>query len=121
MFTFGYKGASMKIALKCKSVLISKALEFYLKEYLTEEDKAEIIVADHHLEGVENLFLISKDKDANLSVPFTKEMLLDALEEFDYKNRQKSKEEIQMQKIVEEISQKQKKKIDKIIKSYSNG
>ncbi len=103
----------MKISLMCNSLLLTKTLSLYLKEYIVDKRSADFIISDH-MRGKGYLFVSSK-KESDLQTPFTKEMLFDAIEYYIYQNRPKSKEEMEVEDIVKELQQKQLHKIDKIV------
>ena len=72
----------MKIALISDSLLLTKSLEMYLRDYLTSYKMCDFIVATEPIEVDKPVFLISDSVDANLNKPFTKEILLEKLESF---------------------------------------
>lgn len=109
----------MKIALKYSSLLVGKALEYYLQDYLCDEKDAEFIVTDKIIETNLPIFLISKESGANLKVPFTKKMLFDELESF-YINCVKNRDlDSSLDEFVKDIKKKERARLDKIIKSYN--
>ncbi len=72
----------MKISVVCDSLLLSDALENFLKEYLSPYIESDIVVTDKFLEIEKPIFMIGRHVEANLSKPFTKSTLLLKLEEF---------------------------------------
>ncbi|MCH5322123.1 MAG: hypothetical protein J1E31_00885 [Helicobacter sp.] len=73
----------MKIALISDSLLLDHTLEMYLKEYLTSYKSCDFVVATKSMESADKpVFLISDDENAQLSKPFTKEILIQKLESF---------------------------------------
>ncbi|MDE5925570.1 MAG: hypothetical protein K2N75_02875 [Helicobacter sp.] len=85
----------MKIALICDSLLLDRSLEMYLKEYLTSYKLCDFVVATQRVESQKPVFLIGDFEEANLKIPFTREMLLQELENFDRKVRGKAMQESQ--------------------------
>jgi len=80
----------MKIAVECKSPLLQKALEIFLSPYLTSINLCEIVIKDEKCLNNKKCFYISQDSDADLIKPFSKEQLVEALN-----NRYKSLEYIE--------------------------
>lgn len=72
----------MKISLECKDLIIEKALELFLKEHLVMKKDCDFIISDEKIHSLKPLFIINKNSPF-LSVPFSKEALMTALEEFD--------------------------------------
>ncbi len=106
----------MKIALRCDSLLLHKALKLYLKEYLVDEKDAKFIVSDKFIQTSLPLFLVSNESKSDLMTPFTKEMLFDALERFYYGITIEDDEHKQIKLIVDELNKAKSAKIDKIVK-----
>ncbi len=72
----------MKISIVCDSLLLSEALERFLKDYLSSYVNSEIVVTDKFLDIDKPTFLIGKSVESNISKPFTKATLLLKLQEF---------------------------------------
>jgi len=72
----------MVVAIKCKSLLLEKTLSIFLKDYLGTSDKCNILISDGFIKSKNKLFIVSDRDDANMSLPFSKEELLDALKRF---------------------------------------
>lgn len=72
----------MKIALISNSLLLTKSLEIYLRDYLTSYKMCDFIVATEPMEANKPVFLIGDFLETNLNKPFTKEILLEKLESF---------------------------------------
>ena len=70
----------MKIAIECKSPLMQKSIEMFLKNYLSSSRQCDIIVRDEPCLNDERCFYISSDKEADLTKPFSKAQLILALE-----------------------------------------
>lgn len=85
----------MKIALISDSLLLDRTLEMYLKDYLTSYKLCDFVVATQPVDSQKPVFLISEYENANLHKPFTKEILLQALEAFflQIRGEQEAKEE----------------------------
>ncbi len=72
----------MKISLECKDLIIEKALELFLKEHLVMKKDCDFIISDEKISTQKPLFIIAKNSHF-LSVPFSKEALMNSLNEFD--------------------------------------
>lgn len=72
----------MKISLECKDLIIEKALELFLKEHLIMKKDCDFIISDEKISTQKPLFIIAKNSPF-LSVPFSKEALMNSLNEFD--------------------------------------
>ncbi len=72
----------MKISLECKDLIIEKALELFLKEHLVMKKDCDFIISDEKISTQKPLFIIAKNSPF-LSVPFSKETLINSLNEFD--------------------------------------
>lgn len=72
----------MKISLECKDLIIEKALELFLKEHLVMKKDCDFIISDEKISTQKPLFIIAKNSPF-LSVPFSKEVLINSLNEFD--------------------------------------
>lgn len=76
------KGCVMKIAILCDSPLLHRALEYYLKDYLTSYRKCDFVIADKKIETDKPLCLVSTQQDAHIQKPFTPAQLLVGIENF---------------------------------------
>lgn len=72
----------MRIALECKDLITEKALELFLKEHLVMKKDCDFIISDEKIASTKPLFIIAPNSPF-LSIPFSKELLLDSLNEFD--------------------------------------
>ncbi|EAH5768210.1 hypothetical protein ACU6K4_001001 [Campylobacter coli] len=72
----------MKISLECKDLIIEKALELFLKEHLVMKKDCDFIISDEKISTQKPLFIITKNSPF-LSLPFSKEALMNSLNEFD--------------------------------------
>ena len=70
----------MKVSVECRSPLIQKSLEIFLKKYLSASKHSDIIIRDEKCFEDERCFYISSKKDADLIKPFSKSQLILALE-----------------------------------------
>ena len=86
----------MKFQIKCKSLLLQKALEEFLKDYISDEG---LVISDEKGD-----IIIGKD----IKKPFSKEQLLNQLKEIYYiKSNSKSFEE-KLDSLIDEFSYKLK-------------
>lgn len=72
----------MKISLECKDLIIERALELFLKEHLVMKKDCDFIISDEKISTQKPLFIIAKNSPF-LSIPFSKEALMNSLNEFD--------------------------------------
>ncbi|MGQ2744234.1 hypothetical protein ACT6DR_07235 [Campylobacter coli] len=72
----------MKISLECKDLIIEKALELFLKEHLVMKKDCDFIISDEKISTQKPLFIIAQNSPF-LSLPFSKEALMNSLNEFD--------------------------------------
>ncbi|EOJ7848528.1 ornithine carbamoyltransferase [Campylobacter coli] len=72
----------MKISLECKDLIIEKALELFLKEHLVMKKDCDFIISDEKISTQKPLFIIAKNSPF-LSLPFSKEALMNSLNKFD--------------------------------------
>ena len=71
----------MKLFINCKSLLLQKALENFLNEFEIGKDGYDLLICDNEkLVLDKSIFVIAKSGD--LSVPFSKEELVNRLENF---------------------------------------
>lgn len=77
----------MKVFIDCECAMTSASLNSFLKEFISDENDADIIICDYEKQSDKKLFVIGK----NIAVPFTKETLLEALDDF-VKNYEKNYE-----------------------------
>lgn len=71
----------MKVAIKCESILLDKALNIFLKPYLASIKNCDFIVVDEKIELKKPIFLIGE----NIKKPFNQDELIIALNDF-YEN-----------------------------------
>lgn len=83
----------MKVAVECECIVMQKALEIFLKDFLVEHEKADFIVSDTKKNGDKSVFMISDDS-AYMNLPFSKEKLILALEEYGFMLEYKKDEEL---------------------------
>ncbi|AJC87384.1 hypothetical protein CINS5915_04165 [Campylobacter insulaenigrae] len=72
----------MKISLECKDLILEKTLELVLKEHLVLKKDCDFIVCDEKIYSQKPQFIINKHS-VFLTIPFSTEELINALEEFD--------------------------------------
>ena len=72
----------MKIALICNSLLLKKALEFYLKDNISTMKECDFVISDKGVNVDKPLFLIGKSKESHLKTPFIKSDLKIAIKNF---------------------------------------
>jgi len=104
----------MRLFIRCKSPLLQKTLDIYLKELQTDDISiCDFCVSDTKING-KKTFLIPKD----IAHPFTKEQLLQTLKEFH--NKEKYMEiKKDLSKTIQELKKEQNKKINSIAKGLS--
>lgn len=71
----------MKISFDCDCILLENSLKLFLKDYVVHKKDCDFIISDRKIESKKPVFIISSNS-AHLKTPFTKEMLLNTLEEF---------------------------------------
>ncbi|TQR34733.1 ornithine carbamoyltransferase [Campylobacter sp. MIT 99-7217] len=71
----------MKIALECQDILIEKTLQLFLKEYLVMKKDCDFLVCDEKSTLNKPQFVINNNSP-QLNIPFSKEELMSALNEF---------------------------------------
>ena len=72
----------MRICIECKDIIIEESLKLFLKEYLVMKKDCDFLISDVKIHTQKPLFIISQNSPF-LSIPFSKEALLQALKEFD--------------------------------------
>jgi hypothetical protein len=118
----------MKIALKCNSLLLEKALKKFLSQYIVSEEKANILITDNKIESSLPIFRIGyNDSSADLQKPFSRSQLMIKLEE--KLNTIKQKEELattimtdddSIENEIEKLTKQFVKDLLKIFKKYSD-
>lgn len=71
----------MKIAIECNSILLEKALFLFLKQFVVPLKQCDFVVSDYDRNFSKPTFFIGTPR-ANITKPFSKEMLFNALKEF---------------------------------------
>ncbi len=121
----------MKIAVECKSPLMQKSLELFLKKYLSSLKQCNILVRDEVCLNDDRCFYIGNNDKADLIKPFSKSQLILALENR-YKNITKDmptnidvEEELEeslnfeiLQKRIEYLTQEYQQNILKSVKAF---
>ena len=73
----------MKIAIKCESLLLQKALEMFLSNSLSSLKNAQVVLSDNkNYKTDKELLYISSDDDADIRKPFSSNTLLLALQKY---------------------------------------
>ena len=70
----------MRVAVECKSPLLQKSLEMFLKKYLCSSKHCDILVRDEECVNDQKTFFIGTKAGADLVKPFSKSQLILALE-----------------------------------------
>lgn len=71
----------MKISFDCECILLQNSLELFLKDFLAHKKDCDFIISDRKIQSTKPVFIIAKDSPY-LKIPFSKEMLLNTIEEF---------------------------------------
>ncbi|WP_120945044.1 MULTISPECIES: hypothetical protein [Helicobacter] len=97
----------MKIALDCHSLLLGCVLKSYLQDFLCAPEHCDFILSDHPVDKpVKTTFLISSLEGAHVSVPFTRESLLESLQELYTQKAQAQSLESRVQALLGEYTHK---------------
>lgn len=71
----------MKISFECDCVLLEESLRLFLRDFISLRKDCDFIVADRKIETKKPVFVIA-EHSPHLQIPFSKEALISALEEF---------------------------------------
>ena len=71
----------MKISFECDCVLLEESLKLFLRDFISLRKDCDFIVADRKIETKKPVFMIA-EHSPHLQIPFSKEALISALEEF---------------------------------------
>lgn len=71
----------MKISFECDCVLLEESLKLFLRDFISPRKDCDFIVADRKIETKKPVFVIA-EHSPHLQIPFSKEALVSALEEF---------------------------------------
>ena len=71
----------MKISFECDCVLLEESLRLFLRDFISPRKDCDFIVADKKIEAKKPVFVIA-ERSPHLKIPFSKEALISALEEF---------------------------------------
>lgn len=71
----------MKISFECDCVLLEESLRLFLRDFISPRKDCDFIVADRKIETKKPVFVIA-EHSPHLQIPFSKEALVSALEEF---------------------------------------
>lgn len=108
----------MKIALACKSLLLTKSLEIFLKKNISPYKKCDFVISDSKIDIDKPLFVISGDT-SNLQIPFSESALMIELDKFYNKidtNKVSSNLTYKTKEI--DLNEKLKEKIDFLTKKF---
>jgi hypothetical protein len=111
----------MNISIKCNCILLNQTLNIFLKNYINPNisNTNNIIISDKYLTKYNDIFLISDDNNANLSIPFSKTELIQSLKEFSPKQQTPEKTNTHnMDNEIKYLMQEYTKKIIHTIKKY---
>jgi hypothetical protein len=115
----------MKIALKCRSLLLEKSLKIFLKGYIVPEDQAQMIIADEDITSNLPIFRIGTDEGADLVKPFSSSQLMMKLEEkiTCYQSQEEVKvvtldEEITLEEKIEQVTRNFVQELTSIIREH---
>ena len=71
----------MKISFECDCILLGESLRIFLRDFISPRKDCDFIVADKKIEAKKPVFVIA-EHSPHLKIPFSKEALISALEEF---------------------------------------
>jgi len=71
----------VKISFECDCVLLEESLKLFLRDFISPRKDCDFIVADRKIETKKPVFVIA-ERSPHLKIPFSKEALISALEEF---------------------------------------
>ena len=71
----------MKISFECDCILLEESLRLFLRDFISPRKDCDFIVADKKVEAKKPVFVIA-EHSPHLKIPFSKEVLISALEEF---------------------------------------
>ena len=71
----------MKISFECDCILLEESLRLFLRDFISPRKDCDFIVADKKIEAKKPVFVIA-ERSPHLKIPFSKEALISALEEF---------------------------------------
>ena len=104
----------MRVFIKCKSPLLQKTIESYLKDIKCHDSKlSDFYISDKKIKN-KTTFLIGKD----ILHPFTKEQILFKINEF-YEKEKYGDIKDELSKTLQELKKEQSKKIKNIAKKIS--
>ncbi|CAD7287018.1 ornithine carbamoyltransferase [Campylobacter suis] len=68
----------MKISFECECIMLQKSLLLFCKEFISPHKECDFVVSDTQVSSQKPVFLIG----SHINLPFSKQNLLNALEEF---------------------------------------
>ena len=117
----------MRVSIVCQSLLLTRALELFLKNSLAPYKKCDFVICDREIELKKPQFIISNSENANLNLPFLKSTLIIKLEEFYKKlenNNQKENQVLKKKNFdsleikIEHLTKQFREELIKTIKEY---
>ncbi len=101
------KMETMKIFINCRSLLLRKVLERYLHDFLSTQEACDFILSDQPLKNpLKATCLIGSQTGAHIPTPFTKEELLEKLQDFYQNKAQRESLEYKVQVLLQEYTHK---------------
>lgn len=85
----------MKIAIACKSMLLKKSLEIFLKDNITSYKSCDFAISDQFITIDKPLMVVGHIEEADIKIPFSKAVILMETERF-YKKIKDKKASIQV-------------------------
>ncbi len=112
----------LKVYINCKSQLLQKSLEIFLKKYLTPYKKADVVLSDRPLRSEKTVVTIGNKRSDKIQKPFTQSSLLFALDRVkksleNQQNLRPKEEKIDLEIQIEKLTQKFAKDLAHILKS----
>ncbi|WP_456380365.1 hypothetical protein [Hydrogenimonas sp.] len=105
----------MKIAIRCKSILLEKSLYKFLKETPpVSEEEADILIVDHAVSTEKPTLRIGMGKEADLKKPFSRSQLMIKLEE----KMKKFENHTMVRHMTEEDEESLEEKIEKVTRIF---
>jgi len=91
----------VKIFLKCRSLLLKKALEIFFNNNLAEYKNCDVVISDHTVKTKKPIIIIGKD----IKKPFSKKTIQNKIREI-LKDKYKNNVEEQIEKATKEFATK---------------
>lgn len=71
----------MRVNIDCECIILSETLRLFCKNFASSKAECDFIISDSNIKSTKPVFIISKDSP-HLKIPFTKEMLLESMQDF---------------------------------------